>query len=109
MRAGRLRRTATLQQRAETVDGFGQPSLTWSDVATVYADVRALSGRELLAAEAIKSEINVEIHLRYRADVTAQQRFLIGSTKYNIHAVLDQDGRRRQLVCLCSTGLNDGG
>lgn len=109
MRAGALRYQGALQSRGTTQDSYGAPAVTWTTIATVPVALIPLSGRELLAAEAIKSEVNVEIHLRYRSDVTAQQRFVVDGANYNIHAVLDEDGRRRHLICLCSTGLNEGG
>ena len=50
VKAGRLRHRLTIQTHTVSQDGFGEPDKTWSDLATVWADVRPLRGREYLEA-----------------------------------------------------------
>ncbi|PHM49562.1 head-tail adaptor [Xenorhabdus sp. KK7.4] len=70
MRAGRLRHRITLRKNESTRDSLGGVINNWVDVATVWAEVKAISGRELVASGAVFSEATVRIWLRYRADVT---------------------------------------
>ena len=61
MQAGKLRHRITIQTRADTQDGFGQPVATWVNFVTNEpAEKRDLSGRELIAAQAVHSETTTE-------------------------------------------------
>ena len=46
MQAGRLNRRCVLQAPGTTTDEIGQPIPGWTDVATVWGDVRLRSGLE---------------------------------------------------------------
>lgn len=111
MRAGRLRHRVTIQQLtagSPNQKGTGEPDSAWTDVATVYADVRPLSGRQLLLAQQVSSEVTTEIEIRYRAGVTAAMRAVLGSTVYEIKAVIDPEQRHIRLILQCGTGLTQG-
>lgn len=81
-------RRVVIQQPSSTQDAAGQPLLTWSDVATVYANVRYLNGVETIKADAETAKARVSVRIGYRSDVTAAMRVLHGSTVYRIEAVL---------------------
>lgn len=113
MRAGDLRRRITLQEKSPVRDALGQPSTQWKDVATVSAAIAALSGRELLAAQAIHSEVTHTATIRYQAQFSsptrmAAMRFLYNGRIFNIHASIDPDERHKMLEFPCSEGANDG-
>lgn len=108
MRAGDLRRRVLIQSRQATVDGFGQRSTTWTDVATVFAEIQPLSGRELQLAQAINAEVNHKVTIRYRPGISAAMRVVYQGRRFNIQAVIDVDMRHRTLELSCSEGLNDG-
>lgn len=102
MRAGQLNRLVTIQRLTQIKDGIGQIIGTdWTDVATVWANIRHLSGTEAIKADAPTSTVRASIRIRYRAGVDAGMRVLHGSTAYDIQAVLpDEIGRRHiDLVC----------
>lgn len=108
MQAGRLNRSITIEQLTAGQDALGQPVQTWTAVATVRAEIRDLSGREFLAAQAGQSGVVAKIRIRYRSDVTAAMRAVAGTKIYNIQAALDISGARRELTLMCSTGENNG-
>ena len=66
LRAGQLNRRITLQRPSNAQDNFGAVQSTWIDVATVWADIQPLSGRELENARRMASEISHQITLRYQ-------------------------------------------
>lgn len=72
------------------------------------AEKRDLSGRELIAAQAVHSETTTEFVIRYKAGIDAKARVLFEGVKYTLNAVLDPDGRRRMLRLHCSRGVNEG-
>lgn len=111
MQAGKLRHRVALEglvagspQQHDT----GEPDVSFTESAAVWADVRPLSGRQLLAAQQIASEVTTEIEIRYRAGVTAGMRVVHGSTVYEIKAVVNPEGRNIRLLLQCAQGLTRG-
>lgn len=106
MRAGALRDRITLQAPPTAQDAAGQPAGNWTDVATVWAEVRDLSGREFIAAQATQSEVSTKIRIRYMTGIDASMRAVRGADVYTLVAPpLDPDGRRRELVLMCTKGV----
>lgn len=102
MRAGKLRNRLTLQQPVRTPDGQGGFTLTWTDVATVWADIRQLAGREYLLAQQLGTALSHEVSIRYRADVIASWRGKdTDNTVLDIHSVSNPDGLKRETLLLC--------
>ena len=100
MRAGMLRHRVTLQRFQQGQDAYGGPVETWEDVATVWASLEAMSGREFFASQQAQSEVTQRIRIRYRADVTADMRVIHNGKVFNIVAPLP-DNRGRELVLMC--------
>ena len=94
MQAGRLNRRCTLQQPGTTPDELGQPIPGWTDVATLWADIRMKSGLEAIKAGATVSVVQASIRVRYRAGITAGMRVVHNLTNYNITAVMPDVGGR---------------
>ena len=101
MRAGELRHRVTIQQKIVTRDTFGGEVVTWADVATVWAAVEPLRGREFLDAKQIQAETAYRVRMRYRSDVDTDMRIVWDSRTLEITAVLDVDGRGRELELMC--------
>lgn len=108
MRPGELRRQVQIQQRNSTQDSFGQRVQTWATVATTWADIQPLSGRELETAQAVRSEVTHTVVIRYRPGVTAAMRVVYQGRYFNVLSVIDVDTRHKVMQLLCSEGLNDG-
>ena len=100
MQAGRLNRRCTLQQPGTTTDALGQPIPGWTDVATVWASIVDVSGREYVAAGGLQNSAQTKITIRYRSGIVPSMRVVHGSDAYNVEAVLGQD--RRGLLLMCS-------
>lgn len=106
LRAGDLDQRVTIQAPATGQNDYGEPLLTWTDVATVWASINDLTGREFIAAGAAQSAVTTKIGIRYLAGVVPAMRVLYGSDVYNISAVLGQD--RVSLLLMCERGANLG-
>ncbi|MFD3247476.1 phage head closure protein [Rahnella aquatilis] len=110
MFAGRLRDRVTIQNFIETRNPSGQPEKIWSDTATVWAEVKGISGRELVASGAEKAEATIRVWMRYRADVGASSRLICESGPFK-GQVLEvsgppiPDSRMTQLEILCNQGV----
>ena len=108
MRLGPLRHRITIQARAAGMDDFGQESETWATVATVWASVEPLSGRELLSAQQIQSDTSHRVRMRYRAGITTSHRVLFNLRPFNIRSVINRQELGEMLELLCTEGTNNG-
>ena len=110
MQAGKLRHMVTLQEPVKEQNPItGAVINTWRDVATIWAEVAALSAREFIAAQASQGEVTTRITVRYREDVTRKYRILFRGRVYNIEGALpDPRSGREYLTLPCSAGANDG-
>ena len=102
MEMGLLRHRVDIQLRNSTLDAFGQAALTWTTLYTIWASIEDISGKELIASMAINTELSTHIYIRYRAGITTANRVLYQGTTYNIQAVVDATGRKRELHLMCS-------
>ena len=95
MQAGRLNRRCVLQAPGTTTtDEIGQPLPGWTDVATVWGDIRMKSGLESIKAGSPVSTVQASIRIRYRAGINAGMRVVHNLVAYNIVAVMpDVSGR----------------
>lgn len=90
------------------MDTSGQQLISWTDVATVWANIKPSSGRELIAAGAINAEVTHTIVIRYRPGITAAMRALYGSRIFDIAAVIEPETAHVSLELLCNEGINQG-
>lgn len=101
MQAGLLNRRVTLQAPGTTQDELGQPIPGWTDVATLWADIRMKSGLESIKAGAPVSVVQASIRVRYRAGITAGMRVVHNLQAFNIVAVLPDVGGREFVDLVC--------
>lgn len=111
--AGELNKRVTLQRlvaNSPDRDQGGSTDQSWSDLATVYAGINPLRGREFIAAQQINSEVTGSIKIRYRADLalTSKDRAKYGTRVYDILAVVDTNEEHSELLLYVKEGPNDG-
>lgn len=104
---GGMRRRLELQQEVRTPDGGGGYTVNWSTVATVWAEVEPISGRERFEAMRLQGEVTHRIVVRHRRDLTPDHtwRLRLGSRSFNVRAVINQGERDRFLELLCQEGV----
>lgn len=101
MRVGQLKHRVTVKYLNSGQDDIGQPVQTWSDLASIWADIRHLNGSESIRADADSSIVKASIRIRRRTDVTPAMRVYHGSTIYEIKAVLPDEQSRERLDLSC--------
>ena len=99
---GKLRHRVTLQRPVITKDNIGQEIEEWQDVATVWASVEPLSGKEYFSAKQVNSEVSAKITLRFLQGITPEVRVILDKHTYNILAVINFGERNVYLQLLCS-------
>lgn len=101
MRPSVLRRRLTLEEMQRVSDDGGGFVESWAAVATIFANVRPVGGRESVEHDRLAGRITHEVVLRYRAGVVPAMRFRSEARIYEILAATDVEERRRWLKCLC--------
>ncbi|MBN8531725.1 MAG: phage head closure protein [Alphaproteobacteria bacterium] len=103
--AGRLRERVTIQQPVETADTAGGVTVSWNDVATVWAEVTPLTGTESVVAAKLQSGVSHRVVVRYRSGVTARHRLSFGGRVFAVQAVFDVEERGEFLELLVREGV----
>lgn len=108
LNAGQFDQRVTLQQReSDDVDGNGQPVADWEDVATVWAKVEPLRGREYFAAGQTQSQVDVKVTVRYRVGVVPTMRLMWREVPHDIVSVIEPHAGLVSLELMCRTNGRD--
>lgn len=110
MDIGRLRHRVTIQNFTPTKLPSGQEKETWQDVVTVWAEVKGISGREMVSSGSVLAEATIRVWIRHRNDVTAASRLICRKGPFagqvlSISAPPISDAKGRQLEILCKQGV----
>ncbi len=70
MNIGRLDKRVTIQSGTTMKDVYGQPLETWSDIATVWASIQYIGGREKLRSGVVDANLDVTVAVRYYEQLT---------------------------------------
>jgi len=106
--AGELRHRISVQELSRTPDSLGQLTDTWTTVLdNISCVIEDLSGKQLEAAQAMSSEINTLIRLRYNAAITNRMRvsYPAKNQTFKIVAVLNVDSMNVEQHLMCSRNL----
>ena len=105
MRAGGLRSRVTIRVFTTHREPSGQVVQVWEDGETIWAEVKGISGRELMASGAEVAEATIRVWVRFRRDITAANRLKVltgpfaGSTLNIIGpAIPDSEGTRLEIL-----------
>ena len=108
MRAGDLRDRVTIQRATNSDDGFGNTISGWSDLLTVWANVRETPGKEIVAAGRIEASRTATIRVRASSQsrgVTAADRIIARGQVWNIRGRAEVGDGRELIEFLCEAGV----
>jgi SPP1 family predicted phage head-tail adaptor len=106
MGAGEFDRRITLQRKTEMDDGYATAPSGWSDIATVWAKLIPMSGKEILAAAENAAFANVRFKIRRDSlwsDLNASDQ-LVFETKAHDIASVRSEGRGFFLIDAVARG-----
>jgi len=101
VKIGRMDRRIQLQVKVETQDASGEPIESWNALDTVWAEAIPLRGTERFASQQTAAEADTRFKIRYRSDVTVENRIVFDGDNYDITAVMEI-GRREALEILAT-------
>ena len=99
MMAGKLDRRVVIKTPTVTQDSHGGKVTTWNTLATVFAQVVHLKGREHLVGGQMTPEAEVKFRMRYRTDFDASAQITHDGVAYDILHIAEV-GRRRGIEIL---------
>lgn len=105
MRVGELRKRVTFQSETSSSDNAGGYTLGWTTVATVWAAIEPLNGREVFTAQHLEGHVTHRVIIRYRSDITSDMRMVYGARVFNVRAVINQDERNCWTTLLVEEGV----
>lgn len=91
--SGLMRERVTIQRPVEQQSAFGEASVTWEDMGTVWASVNGLSSREVLQAQQANAIITHKIRIRAFPGLTHQHRLLWRGRQLEIASVQEREVR----------------
>lgn len=104
MQAGKLRHRVTIKAVSNTQDSFGDESIdteVWTTVATVWADVKPLLGKELIQAQQLHLETTHQVTLRYRRGLNTTNKLVFKDRDLNILGFIDEGEDQTTLLLQC--------
>lgn len=100
----------TIQSPSGSRDALGERVTTWVNVATVWARVRPLSGKEIMVAGQQQSETSLVVEIRHSSTVSGinnSYRILFGTRKLIVDNVMNPEESNERLMVYCSDGFRD--
>ena len=101
MNPGELKHRITFQKLNNTQNDYGEPIESWQDIATVWASINPVVGREYFAAETVNSEVSHKIKIRYRFGITPDMRVNFKGRIFSIKSVINYNERNTELQLMC--------
>lgn len=105
MRAGKLDKEITIQRFTSTVDDYGTPVFTWTDLATLRAEIVQASTQEFIRGFGASDETAIIFRTRWLDGVQLADRILYGGIIHNLKEI-KEIGRRKglELRCVATVG-----
>lgn len=102
--ASRLKHRITLLDQPKEKNSYGEieENGTWPELATVWAEVKFLQGRELFQANQVHNEVTAKVVIHFRKDVKPNMRVKYGSRILEIVSPpinVNEENRYLELFC----------
>lgn len=102
---GKMRHRITFQKQSGEKSCLGGYLDDWQEVATVWAQISPISGREYLT-QVRETTVSHKIYCRYRAGITPAMRIAYKGRIFRIISVIDWEERHEGLTIMCEEVVN---
>ena len=99
---GTLTDRVQLKRRVMIAEPGGGHATLFVPVASLWARVRSLSGRQGVSADGRDVAVSHSVVLRFRKDVSPGDRIVYHGRNFEVASAADLNGRRAYLSCTCS-------
>lgn len=106
MQAGRLRHQVTILNFTTIRSSSGQPVKQWVEGKKTWAEVKGISGREMMTAGTERADTTIRVWMRFRTDISASSRLKVlnGPFKGMVLSITgapipDIKGTRLEILC----------
>ena len=90
IRPGRMRERITVQSMVETSNDLGEVERSYTNVKTIWADVRAQNSFEQQNNNKLELQSTYSIRIRYTPDITATTRILWKTKSLEVTSILER-------------------
>lgn len=97
--AGRLKHHIALERPVETPDGSGGVTITWSEVASLWAAIEPVGAAMRNLAQQSSETITHRITVRFRNEIASGWRFKKATRTFRIITIHDPDETSRYQIC----------
>jgi len=101
MKAGKLNRKVTIEVQVKKTSADGGEASSWGPVATVWAALEPLRGREYHEAGGSQSEVDIRIRIRHRKGIKPAMRVVCKNRVFDIQSVIDIRDQHREIHMMC--------
>jgi len=96
-----LRHRISIEQLTRTADGQGGFTESWSQFASVWANIVPTSAAERFFAQRIESNVTHKIGIRYLSGVASEMRIIFETRIFQIHGVRKIDEEKWFMILDC--------
>ena len=91
MKLGKMRYRITIENPMNEIDGDGFNQETYTEFATVWADITPVSSKEYFGSDQTVEEATSKIYIRHIPGINTLMRIRCGSRLFDIISVLSDD------------------
>ena len=108
MQAGKLNKRVKIQGHTETIDEYGYAVKDWTDLASVWAYVNNINGKEFIKSTVALSDVSTSIRIRKRRGLVSSMRVIFNDNILQIVAVLPDEETNDYLDLVCKKWVEHG-
>jgi SPP1 family predicted phage head-tail adaptor len=102
---GALRHRINVQRQTYVADNAGGGVNTWGDYASIRAFIKPISGNERLYSMRLEANVTHRIFIRYRADLTTNDRINFNGRLMQIRALINLEEMNKFIEIYAEEGV----
>lgn len=106
MNVGKMRNRITFQRQADEKDELAGYEDRWVDVATTWAQISPISGKEYFS-QVRETTVSHKIYCRYRPGIHPGLRIKFGDRIFRIISVINWEERNEGLTIMCEENVHE--
>jgi len=105
MYAGRLNKRINIEREIRSSDGAGGSNSTWSQIKSIFAEIKPVSGREVVNSQRLQAQLTHKIIVRFTTDIRPSDRIEYNGRFFNIRAIINVEEQNKWLEIMADEGV----